>query len=390
MVQAMVKDRIEPLETENSLKKLERYRLLVDSIKDYAIFLMDKDGYVVTWNVGAERFKGYKPQEIIGRHFSVFYPEKDKHHKPDLELRIAKQYGRVEDEGWRIRNDGSRFWANVVITALHDETGNLIGFAKVTRDLTERKDYADKLAEANVKLRVTQKELKKLNAAKDEFILLASHQLRTPATGVKQFISLLLEGFAGKLTSKQTYFLQKAFEGNDRQIELVNDLLRVAQVDAGHLILEKMPTAIGRLVKDVVDEQMDHFKKRRQQISVNVQPRLPKISLDPVRFRMVLENLIDNASKYTPESGKIEVSVSANKKEVHVRVSDNGVGFSESERKKMFQKFSRIPNQLSRSVGGSGLGLYWAKKVAELHGGSIMLERNISKGSVFTAVVPNK
>ena len=115
------------------------YQLLVESVRDYAIFALDAKGFVVTWNLGAERFKGYKAHEIIGRHFSTFYPPEDAETKPPLELAIAEKEGRVEDEGWRVRKDGSRMWANVIITALRDPSGKLVGFAKVTRDLTERR-----------------------------------------------------------------------------------------------------------------------------------------------------------------------------------------------------------------------------------------------------------
>jgi PAS domain S-box-containing protein len=174
-----------PLYKNGSLHKAqqtESYELLVESIQDYAIFLLDTGGHVISWNAGAQKLKGYKANEIIGKHFSKFYPQKDiKAGKPAAELLEARQNGRVEDEGWRIKKDGSKFWANVIITALFDNSGKLQGYAKVTRDLTKRKRQEEQLKKINLTLRRQQKELRKLNSAKDEFISLASHQLRTPA-----------------------------------------------------------------------------------------------------------------------------------------------------------------------------------------------------------------
>ena len=151
-------------EHKKTLSELERYKLLVENVQDYAIFFMDTEGNIQTWNKGAQKNKGWTANEIIGQHFSTFYTEQDKREqKPEIELKIAKKTGRVEDEDWRVRKDGSKFWANVVITALYDEDGDLQGFAKVTRNLTERKEYEDDLRKANQLLREQQKELRRLN-----------------------------------------------------------------------------------------------------------------------------------------------------------------------------------------------------------------------------------
>lgn len=385
--------------TENKLANLkvgtrehtEFSRLLVNTIQEYAIFLLDPEGRVATWNPGAQKLKGYKADEIIGRHFSTFYPEKDVvAGKPEWELEVCNTVGHVEDEGWRVKKDGSQFWANVVITALRDDDNRIVGYAKVTRDLTERKKHEDQLRVANAKLKKQSAALQALNKSKDEFVSLASHQLRTPASGVKQFLGLILEGYAGEVTDTQRDFLQRAYESNDRQIELVNDLLRVAQVDAGKIILNKVNTSLNDLVKDVVNEQHDKFKQRSQQVRL-MTPRDAVIAhIDESRFRMVLENLIDNASKYTPDGGKVTVQLGSNDREAYISVLDTGVGIGEKALSKLFIKFSRIPNDLSESVGGSGLGLYWALKIVRLHDGDITVDSKPGKGSNFTIHLTNE
>lgn len=373
-----------------SREHFEFSRLLVNSIQEYAIFLLDPTGHIATWNPGAQNLKGYKPHEIIGKHFSTFYPAKDvKAGKPAWELEVAERDGHVEDEGWRIKKDGSRFWANVVITALRDEDGKLIGFAKVTRDLSERRKHEEELRKANQKLKRQSMELKELNKSKDEFVSLASHQLRTPASGVKQFLGLVLEGYAGELNEQQQDYLQRAYDSNDRQVELINDLLRVAQVDAGKVILRKAPIDMGDLIEDIVNEQIDKFKNRSQRLILHLPDESAKASVDEMRFRMVLENLIDNASKYTPKGGVITVSMLISGSRIKITIADTGVGIDDAAITKLFRKFSRIPNYLSDSVGGSGLGLYWAYKIVKLHKGTISVVSQPGKGSTFTIMLPN-
>jgi len=375
----------------SALDQADFYTLLVNSIQDYAIFLMDPKGIISSWNLGAQKLKGYTPEEIIGKHFSTFYgPEDIANDKPGTELKLCNRFGHVEDEGWRIKKDGGKFWANVVITALRDKNGKLVGYAKVTRDLTERKKHEDDLRSANERLLRQQVELADLNSVKDEFISLASHQLRTPATGVKQFLGLLLEGYAGELSSQQKDYLQRAYDSNDRQIDLVNDLLRVAQIDAGKIILAKSSTDIINLTKDVVDEQIDSFKDRQQSLHLELPSSPLHAYIDQMRFRMVLENIIDNASKYTPHGGKINVTIHSDVNRIYVKVADTGVGIDKESLAKLFMKFSRIPNELSEAVGGSGLGLYWAHKVMELHDGTIEVTSKPGEGTVFSIIFPKE
>lgn len=374
---------------DKTLVELQRYKLLVESIQDYAIFLMDKDGYIQTWNKGAEKNKGYTAEEVIGRHFSIFYSLYDiEEKKPERELSIARRVGRAEDEDWRIRKDGTRFWANVVITALYDDDGELSGFAKVTRNLTDRKHQEDNLRDANVALRKQQEELKRLNTSKDEFISLASHQLRTPATAIKQLLGLVLEGFAGEVPSQLESILRKTNESNERQIGIINSLLKVAQIDAGKVVLRKATVDVRVLLRDVIDEQQDTFTDRGQTVTLKGVGSDLCVEADTQYLRMAFENIIDNASKYTYDGGKVTVTVKQVDGEVVVTIRDNGVGIDPDDMATLFDKFKRIPNDLSQKVAGSGLGLYWVKKVVELHGGRIEAESVLGKGTRFMIYLP--
>lgn len=374
-------------EHNDALIALERYRLLVESVQDYAIFLLDKDGVIVSWNKGAQRLKGYRPDEIIGRHFSVFYLQRDKDAgKPERELELARKLGRVEDEDWRVRKDGSQFWANVVITALYDEQHELTGFAKVTRDLTERKQHEDELRRANVALKAQQRELQRLNSTKDEFISLASHQLRTPATGVKQYLGMLLEGFLGDLNPEHQEIVKRAYESNEHQLAIVNNLLKVAQVDAGRIILQKEPVDVKKLITDVANEYNGRVTSRQQTLVLDLEP--VTIPLDSNHFRMVLENLVDNATKYTPTGGTVTITSRLRSHVLKISIKDTGVGIAAQDISRLFEKFSRIPNILSDSVGGSGLGLYWVNKIIALHGGLIEVTSRVDEGTVFTLSLP--
>ncbi len=237
-------------------------------------------------------------------------------------------------------------------------------------------------------LKINTEELALLNRSKDEFISIASHQLRTPATGVKQYVGMLLEGFAGTLTKQQETLLEKAYDSNERQLDIVSDLLRVAQVDAGKVMLRKASVPLCILVEDIVREQQAIANAKHQIITYKpVKPDVD-VFIDTASIRMVLENLLDNASKYSHDKSHIEVSVGNDKKCVKIIVSDDGVGIDPGGVGRLFEKFSRIDNPLSTTVGGSGLGLYWARKIVELHGGTLKYKPNIPKGTTFVVKLP--
>lgn len=371
--------------------ELGMFKLLIESIQDYAIFLMDKDGYVLTWNKGAERNKGWKESEIVGRHFSAFYSEEDKvAQKPERELRIAAKIGRIEDEDWRIRKDGTRFWANVVITALRNESGELVGFAKVTRNLTERKRQEDELRQANKLLRQQQEELKQLNAAKDEFVSLASHQLRTPATAVKLILGALSEELYGEIDPAVLIHIRKAYESNERQIKIVNRILRAAQADSGKVVLRKALIDVQRLLKSIIDEQRESIGARNQYVTF-VSGDVPiMMDVDSEHMGMALGNLVENAMKYSPDGGRILVTVQCRDHQVRISVRDDGIGIAPEDVKRLFGKFHRVRNRQTADIPGTGLGLFWTQKVVELHGGWVEVESELGRGSTFTVIIPRE
>lgn len=228
-----------------------------------------------------------------------------------------------------------------------------------------------------------------LNKTKDEFISLASHQLRTPATGVKQYIGMVLEGFVGNISEAQRAILTKAYESNERQLRIVSDLLKVAQVDAGKVTLRKDSVNLVALLNDVIKEQQGTYKQRRQKVKFTHDQPIVLAKIDRDRIRMVLENLLDNASKYSDEGKTVNVGIDdTGNDHVLVTIQDHGVGIAPEDQGKMFEKFSRIYNPLSTHVGGTGLGLYWAKKIVDLHGGTIDFTSAENKGTTFHIYLP--
>jgi signal transduction histidine kinase len=217
---------------------------------------------------------------------------------------------------------------------------------------------------------------------------LASHQLRTPATGVKQYIGMLLQGYAGEVTSDQRVFLQTAYESNERQITIVNDLLQVARIDAGKVTLHKKTADMVRITKSVLNEHASQFASRDQTLTTDFkQPQL-NVPVDEDRIRMVIDNIIDNASKYTEAHKVIRISLKATSRNMLLTVKDQGIGMDAKDIDKVFQKFSRLDNPLSNATEGSGLGLYWAKKIVDLHGGSITVRSHLGKGTAVVIALP--
>lgn len=227
-----------------------------------------------------------------------------------------------------------------------------------------------------------------LNRSKDEFISIASHQLRTPATGVKQYIGMLLEGFIGDIPEQQRAVLDKAYQSNERQLRIVADLLKVAQVDAGQVKLRKTAVGINEMVNDIIKEQRATFDERQQGVIFTPSDTQPYAEIDHDTIRMVIENIIDNASKYSLAGTSVAVGVDDLNDDILITIEDQGVGIDPKDQGKLFEKFSRIDNPLSTKVGGTGLGLYWAKKIIDLHGGSIEYSSIAGRGTKFAIRFP--
>jgi PAS domain S-box-containing protein len=370
------------------------YQRLVKEIRDYAIFMLDPKGFIRTWNAGAERLKGYKPEEIVGRHFSCFFSEQDiREGKPERELKMALAEGRLEDEGWRLRKDGSRFWANVVITAIYDDNGAHIGFAKVTRDLTERRaaeeslraervelqerveDRTAALATANLALADANKELVRANAElerasrmKDQFLAVLSHELRTPLTSVYGWLSLLQ---AGKVEQSKVMNVLQVIERNVKaQTQLVDDLLNVSRIITGNLRIAPQWIDPLSVVRAAVDCIRPAAMAKNINIAVEAGDSEP-IFADPDRLQQVIWNLLTNAVKFTGKGGEVKVEVARVASKIQISVGDTGQGIAPEFVPHVFERFSQADTSTTRKVGGLGLGLSIVRHIVEMHGGTV-------------------
>ena len=363
------------------------FRLMVESVRDYAIFMLDKEGYILTWNLGAENIKGYKADEIIGKHFSVFYPEEDlKWGKPAYELKVATEVGRFEDEGWRLRKDGTRFWANVVITALRDKEGVLRGFGKVTRDLTERKQAEEQRLQL-AREQVARAEAEAANRAKDEFLATVSHELRTPLNAILGWGRMLGSGKldqAGMLRGLET------IERNAKlQAQLIDDLLDMSRIISGKLRLTVGPVDLHPVIEAAVEAMRPAADAKEIRLQVVLDSDVGLISGDPDRLQQVFWNLISNAVKFTPKHGRVQIRLQRVNSHVEVAVSDTGQGISKDFLPYVFDRFRQADSAITRLHGGLGLGLAIVRHLIELHGGLTEARSpGEGQGATFTVRLP--
>ena len=364
----------------------EPFRLLVESIKDYAIFVMNPEGIIRTWNPGAATMKGYRAEEIVGQSFPRFYEPSDiERDKPRLLLSEAAVAGRASDEGWRVRKDGSRFWASVVITALYDQNGTIKGYAKITRDMTDRKQIEDHLHETLLRLEQANKKLEELDYLKSLSISVTTHELRSPLTAIKAYLDNLFEGVAGELPEKILNYLARISHNTDRVIRLVNMMLDVSRIEAGHMQLELDTISVTEVITDVVRDFESMAKNKAIAISARAGMNA-SVRADRNRVEQVLHNLLHNALKFTPPGGEIVVqSHLAENEKVTITVADTGCGIPPGHEDKVFLKFHRAPSTVQEGVG---LGLAVSKSLVELHGGNIWVESQPGRGSKFSFTLP--
>jgi PAS domain S-box-containing protein len=361
------------------------YRLLVESVSDYAIFALDPDGFIMSWNAGAERIKGYRADEVIGRHLSIFYrPDDLAWDKPGEELRIAAREGRVADEGWRIRKDGTQFWANVVITALFADDGTLIGFAKVTRDLTERREAQQREVEDARRLA----EADAANRAKTGFLAAMSHELRTPLNAIAGYAQLMQEGIGGPVSEQQSEYLSRIRASQQHLLGIVNDLLNYSRVEAGEVAYER--TAVS--VCDVVDRviAMVTPQATRKGLWVEHGPCASDVValVDELKTEQVLLNLVSNAVKFTPEGGTISVGCGRRGADATIEVRDTGPGIPGDMLDAIFDPFVQLGRTLTSAHEGAGLGLAISRDLARAMGGDVNVESTVGVGSTFTVRLP--
>lgn len=231
-------------------------------------------------------------------------------------------------------------------------------------------------------------ELKNLGKSRDDFITIASHQLRTPATAIKQYLGLLLGGYSDPLTEDQRNFLEKAYESNQRQLNIVEDILRIAQLDADKLRLDLKKEDITKIVDEAIKNIYPQLVKREQVLEWKKPKKVMVSTVDKAQILMVIENILENASHYSEKRKKIKVTAAQTKHDIRISISDEGVGIDKNDLKKLFKKFSRINNPLTVEAGGTGLGLYWANKIVKMHGGEILVHNLRPAGTEFIVVLP--
>src|ERR1051325_7563488 len=404
----------------------ETYRLLVEEVRDYAIFMLDRDGYVRTWNTGANRLKGYLAEEIIGKHFSVFYTDEDQRlSKPQKLLGLALKEERVEDEGWRVRKDGTRFWADVVITALHDHQGKHFGFAKVTRDLTERRNTEEaerkqaeelraevlqrrkaealllsaqkdlerrvqertvELANANARLEKANADLREADRMKNQFLAILSHELRTPLTSIYGWVSMLQRG---KIDEEKIIKALGVIERNIKaQTQLVDDLLNVSRIASGKLRIAPSWIDPVTLIEAAVDSVRPAAVTKDIELVLESQPEEP-IYADPERLQQVIYNLMTNAIKFTGRGGQIRIEYGRIGSQFQISIADTGEGISPQVISTIFERFTQEDPSSTRRHGGLGLGLSIVRNIIELHGGTaIAHSEGKGRGATFIIRLP--
>lgn len=388
-------ERLTPRQSQNEAPDYESFRLLVEGVRDYAIFMLDPTGRIVSWNTGAQLIKGYQAGEIIGQHFSIFYPPEDiADGKPERELVIASTEGRYEEEGWRLRKDGSRFWANVIISGLFGPEGQLRGFGKVTRDLTERKKAEaerEQLREREQQLALERAARDQIEAAvqmRDTFLTVMAHELRTPLTALLGNAQLLLRRSRreGLLAEREQRHLHMILAQIERLRKLVLLQLDVSRLQADRLQIERVPLDIAALMRRVVDEIQLTLVKHTVTCAGPTAPLL--IEGDELRLEQVLQNLLENAIKYSPTGGAVRVELALHERRARVAISDEGIGIPQAELPHLFQRFYRATNVDEQHISGLGVGLYLAKELVAQHDGTIEVVSEEGRGSTFTIELP--
>jgi PAS domain S-box-containing protein len=345
----------------------ERFRLLVEAVQDYAIFMLDPDGVVVSWNAGAQRIQGYTATEAIGQHFRVFYPQdKQEIRHPEHELELAIANGHYEEEGWRVRKDGTMYWASVLITAVYNQSGEHVGFAKVTRDIDERREMqlelensAEALTRANADLASANENLSREAADQAQFLAVTAHELRTPVTVLSGGAKMLADHWEVMTESDRAELFESIRSSADRLQRLLSDLLTAARLESRALQLQMQPVDVC----DVLTRAVATARTATSGSEIVVQcPGELTVQAEPERIAQAVDNLITNALRH----GVPPVQVAAIRRgdRIEIEVSDRGPGVADEVQGRLFQRFSTGGRRK-----GTGLGLFIVRELARAHGG---------------------
>ena len=355
------------------------FRLLIEAVKDYAIIGYDANGMVTSWNDGAERLKGYKAEEIMGQHISRLYAQEDiDTGKLEEELAEAAATGHVKDQGWRMRKDGSRFWAEVVTTALRNPGGKLIGFVKIDRDITAQRHSEKQIRDLNLALIEQLDQLGNVNRELESFSYSVSHDLRAPLRHVDGFARILKDEYSPQIPHEAIRYLDRILEAVTRMGQLIDDLLNLARI--GRKELKRKKLQMGSLVKEVMAELPAEAQERN--IEWRIEP-LPEMNCDPGLVKIVFANLLANAVKFTRKQAAavIEVGTRTTDGQLTIFVRDNGVGFDPRYADKLFGVFQRLHRQ--EDFEGTGIGLVTVQRIIRRHGGEIWAESQVNAGTTF-------
>jgi PAS domain S-box-containing protein len=362
----------------------ERFRLLVEAVEDYAIFMLDTKGHVASWNTGAHRIKGYTADEIIGQHFRVFYPaDKQLERHPEMELTLALRDGRYEEEGWRIRKDGSTFWANVVISAIRNPEGEHVGFAKITRDVTARRATLEEqersatvLAEVNDRLEAMNQRLLRAAADQSQFLAVTAHELRGPVGVLGGSADMLKKHWADLTEGERTEMFDGMSASAARIQRLLGDLLTAARLEAGAVQLDRRSVPVSDVLMHAATSA--HQLWPGDEVLVDCPSGLEVVA-DPDRFAQAVDNLVSNALRH----GVAPVRLTAARVEatVEIRVSDRGPGVPDAVRGRLFERFATGERR------GTGLGLFIVRELARAQGGDAWYEADGPDGPAHAFVL---
>lgn len=347
-----------------------KFRLMAESVQDYAIFLMDLHGNISSWNIGAERIKGFAAAEILGKHFSTFYTQADRdRNHPEWEIEQVKRDGRYAEEGWRVRKNGTLFWASVTITALRAPDGKLEGFAKVTRDLTEKKRYEDELCRLNELLHMRMTAVEAFNNS-------VCHDLHAPLRAMEGFAKALVEDLSGQTDPTILDYLQRIRIACERMRNLVRDLLRLSHVNHEELRANRVRFSMSDMMWEVVQQERSYDNHLKHE--VEIQSGM-EANGDPTLVRLLVENLVANAFKFSGKHSQPVIRMG--KIDGEFFVCDNGIGFDQQMEDRLFQPFSRLHS--AAEYPGTGIGLTICKRVTDIHGGNIRGKGKPGEGACF-------
>jgi PAS domain S-box-containing protein len=378
---------------EEMRKQEDRYFKMINEVQDYAILLLSTEGIVENWNNGAEKIKGYKADEIVGKNFRIFYPPEDRANMlPEQLILEATQKGRASHEGWRLRKDQTRFWGSIVITALHDKQGEVIGFSKVTRDLTQLKLAEDERRRYTQELEIKNRELEQKNKELESFTYIASHDLQEPVRKIRIWANRIeeKEGISDEIQD----FIHKIHTSSIRMQKLIQGVLQYSQSDM--MLIPRELTDLDQVLEEVLLDLSESLQEK--QITVE-RDHLPALMLMRLQFVQLFSNIISNAIKYSRNDISPHIKITCTLEQAsdskipgvkksfyEIAIADNGIGFLQENAEKAFELFRRLESN-PRYIG-AGIGLAICKKIVSNHQGTISATSEPGKGARFTIRLP--